>query len=99
MDLVFPALQTIALTGLLIGLIWIVWERANNPVDDARPATELEWRFVPPDPRDTLIVVTPPAEPDVAEVPGEEFPPPVIPDTVVAREPTRTDRGVVTGLH
>ena len=98
MDLLFPALQGIALAGLLIGLAWLIWERANHPIDETRPTAEPPWRLVPPDPRATLIVVVPPAAPDAARPDGDDALPP-IPDSVVARDAARHDRGVVTELH
>ena len=112
MDFVFPALQGIALAGLLTGLAWIVWERATHASDDAGSrdtgrGAGPQWRFVPPDPRDTLIVVAPPTDLEVVtpscdssgDPRVDHGSPPLSPDAIVAREPVPTDRGVVTSLQ
>lgn len=98
MDLVFPVLQGLALAGLLIGLGWIVWEQAVHPIEPSRGAPEPQWRFVPPDPRETLIVVTPPAEPALAAAVAETEAV-IVPGMLVDEGAPRPDRGVVTGLQ
>jgi hypothetical protein len=98
-DFLFPALQGIALAGMFIGLLWIFRDCAVHRVEDLPLTDDRQRRFMPPDPRDTLIVVIPPTEAEAALSDRDESAPPILTDPIIARTAPHADRGVVTTLQ